>query len=954
MYFMRKVRTKSLLFVGSFFLYLNVTAQESKDYIKTANGIEVSIANALTGIKKIRLEPVTDQVIHVRSTTANDFPVQKSLMAIKTSGDVKFSSASTNQLVSMTTAAVKVEVSKETGLITYRDLKNNVLLAQSKIAEPALKPKLFNGEPSYQLTQIFDAQENEAYYGLGQHQQGIVNYRGRRVDLVQYNTEIAVPFMISNKGYGVLWDNYSITRAGDIRDYEPLSAMKLYAKDNTEGWLTASYADKKAPSKTLFTRPVSELSINWLTDQHKFPSDSIKMQNAFVTYEGSVASEVGGLYQLQLKYAGYIKVYFDGKLVADYWRQAWNAGSAILDLNLEKDKKVKIKIEWLPDGTESYIGLTCLPPAPESTKNTFALSSESGASIDYYFIQGDNADEVISGYRTVTGKAVLMPKWAMGFWQSRERYKTQEDILSTVKEFRSRQIPLDNIVLDWSYWKEPEWGSQEFDPARFKSPEQMIKTLHNQHVNLMISVWPKFNKGFDIYDEFNKNNYLYKRNIEEGRRDWIGKGYSNTFYDAFNPKGRAALWSLMNKRLYSKGIDAWWMDATEPDMHSNLPVEVRKELMTPTYEGSATTYFNAFPLVNSKGVYEGQRKTNPENRVFILTRSAYAGLQRYASAAWSGDIASRWEDMKAQIGAGINFSLSGMPYWTMDIGGFSVEHRYEQAKGEELEEWRALNTRWFQFGTFVPLFRAHGQFPYREIYNIAPESHKAYQSMLYYNKLRYRLMPYVYSLAGMSYQKDYTIMRGLVMDFPQDLKASNLNDAYMFGPSLLINPVYTYKDTNRSLYLPAGQGWYDLYSGKYFKGGQQITADAPYERMPVYVKEGSILPTGPALQYTSEKQADPLTIFVYGGKDAAFTMYEDEGTNYNYEKGAFTTIELKYTEATKTLTIGTRKGSYKGMLQNRNVRVVLIGQKSAKALDFDQQTTNVIKYSGKETSLKLK
>ncbi len=667
-----------------------------------------------------------------------------------------------------------------------------------------------------------------------------------------------------------------------------------------------------------------------------------------------MSSGVSGLYQLQLKYAGYIKVWFDGKLVADYWRQAWNAGSAVLDLNLEQNKKNKVKIEWIPDGTESYIGLEVLPPAPESHKNTFALSSESGAALDYYFIQGENADQVISGYRTVTGKAVLMPKWAMGFWQSRERYKTQDEILSAVKEFRSRKIPLDNIVLDWSYWKEPEWGSQEFDPARFKDPDQMIKTIHDQNVNLMISVWPKFNKGFDVYDEFDKNNYLYKRNIEDGRKDWIGKGYSNTFYDAFNPKGREALWNLMNKRLYSKGIDAWWMDATEPDMHSNLPVEIRKELMTPTYEGSATTYFNAFPLVNAKGIYEGQRKTNPQDRVFILTRSAYAGLQRYAAAAWSGDIASRWEDMKAQIGAGINFSLSGMPYWTMDIGGFSVERRYEQPNEENLEEWRALNTRWFQFGAFVPLFRAHGQFPFREIYNIAPEDHKAYQSMLYYNKLRYRLMPYVYTLAGMSYQNDYTMMRGLMMDFPKDLKASNLNDAFMFGPSLLINPVYNYKDTKRSLYLPEGQGWYDLYSGKYLKGGQQINADAPYERMPVYVKEGSIIPTGPELQYTSEKKADPLTIFVYGGKDASFTLYEDEGTNYNYEKGAFSTITLKYTEATKTLNIADRKGSFKDMLPSRNIRVVYITPNTAKALDFDQKTENLIKYSGKATSLKLK
>ncbi|WP_407426152.1 TIM-barrel domain-containing protein, partial [Arcticibacter sp.] len=941
---MIRLRINSMIFLGSFFVCLNAQAQQGKDYVRTASGIEVSVHHSLTGIKKIRLQPVSEQIIHVTATATDEFPAERSLMSVKTSGPkAQFTADSENQMVTLKTGALKVEVSTETGLITYRDLNGTVLLSQSKVVDPALVPRVFNGEPSYQVSQIFDAQENEAYYGLGQHQQGIVNYRGRRVDLVQYNTEIAVPFFISNKGYGLLWDNYSITRAGDVRDYQPLSALRLFSKDNKQGWLTASYALRTAPEKVLFTRPVSELSMNWLTDQHKFPKN-IKMQDAIVNYEGTVESDLGGLYQLQLKYAGYIKVWFDGKLVADFWRQAWNSGSATLDLQLQKDKKTKVKIEWIPDGGESYLGLTCLPPAPEKLKNTFALSSESGQAVNYYFIYGQNADQVISGYRTVTGKAVLMPKWAMGFWQSRERYKTQDDILSTVKEFRSRKIPLDNIVLDWSYWKEPEWGSQEFDPARFASPEQMIKTVHQQHVNLMISVWPKFNKGFDVYDEFDKNNFLYKRNIEEGRLDWIGKGYSNTFYDAFNPKARQALWNLVNKRLYSKGIDAWWMDATEPDMHSNLSVEDRKDLMNPTYEGSSTTYFNAFPLVNAKGIYEGQRKTNPNNRVFILTRSAYAGLQRYAAAAWSGDIASRWEDMKAQIGAGINFSLSGMPYWTMDIGGFSVERRYEQAKGADLEEWRELNTRWYQFGAFVPLFRSHGQFPFREIYNIAPETHPAYKSMLYYNKLRYRLMPYIYSLAGNTYQKDYTMMRGLMMDFPQDLRASNLNDAFMFGPSLLINPVYKYKDRDRDVYLPSGQGWYDLYSGKYYKGGQQISVDAPYEQMPVFVKEGSILPTGPELQYTSEKPADPLTLFVYTGKDAKFSLYEDEGTNYNYEKGAFSTIDFNYNEASKSLTIAARKGTFKGMLQNRTIRIVVISAKSAKALDFNQNASHTVKY----------
>jgi alpha-D-xyloside xylohydrolase len=292
-----------------------------------------------------------------------------------------------------------------------------------------------------------------------------------------------------------------------------------------------------------------------------------------------------------------------------------------------------------------------------------------------------------------------------------------------------------------------------------------------------------------------------------------------------------------------------------------------------------------YPLENAKGIYEGQRATNPNKRVFILTRSGFAGSQHYGAAIWSGDISATWGDMKTQISAGINFSMSGIPYWTMDIGGFATEARYQNPVGKDLDEWREQSTRWFQFGAFCPLFRSHGQYPFREIYHIAPEGSPAYNSMVYYDKLRYKLMPYIYSLAGKTYVNDYTIMRGLAMDFGADPAVKNIRDAYMFGPSLLINPVYTYQATSRDVYLPAGQGWYDLYSGKYFDGGKTIIADAPYERMPVFVKAGSIIPTGADIQYTSEKPADVITLFVYTGRDASFSLYEDEGTNYNYEQG---------------------------------------------------------------------
>ncbi len=375
--------------------------------------------------------------------------------------------------------------------------------------------------------------------------------------------------------------------------------------------------------------------------------------------------------------------------------------------------------------------------------------------------------------------------------------------------------------------------------------------------------------------------------------------------------------------------------------------------MSPTALGPSAEYLNAYPLQNAKGIYEGQRSSDPNKRVFLLTRSGFAGSQRYAATIWSGDIGSTWRDMKNQIAAGVNFSMSGLPYWTMDIGGFVVPSKFENPNSDGLEEWRELNTRWYQFGAFVPVFRSHGQFPYREIFNIAPDTHPAYKSFLYYDKLRYRLMPYIYSLSGAAYHDDYTIMRGLAMDFPKDNAVLNIGDQYMFGPSLLINPVYEYQETKRDVYLPQSAGWYDLYTGKWYAAGQKIIADAPYERMPIFVKAGSIIPFGPDLQYTSEKPADTVTLNIYSGADATFKLYEDEGTNYNYEKGAFAVIEIKYNESTKTITIADRNGSFDGMLQKRTFRLNLFTPNKTKPLDYEDKPDKEVIYNGKKLVIKL-
>jgi alpha-D-xyloside xylohydrolase len=855
-------------------------------------------------------------------------------------------------MISVSTDSLVVTIDQVTGTVAFLDKQGHTLLSEKYSDGRLLQPVMHEGQQLYRVRQSFITDASDAYYGLGQHQDDQFNYKGKQVRFFQNNTEVAVPFLVSAKNYGLLWDNYSYSLVGDTRPYQQLSALQLYDKNDQPGWLTASYInDKTKPGQISFERAESEIDYPWLGDTKRKLPVQFAVDKGKLIWKGSISGGDKGLYQLKFTYGGYLKCHLDGKLVFDKWRMAWNPGTALVDLEMEPGKKYPIEIEWIPDGGESYISASFLPPSHDPT--VFSFDSEAGRQIDYYFVYGKNIDDVIHGYRQLTGKASLLPRWAFGFWQSRERYRSQKELLETVAEFRKRKIPIDNIVQDWFYWKENEWGSQEFDAARFPSPGKMIDSLHKEyHVQFMISVWPKFYEGISTYKDFSSKGWLYTRNIANHQKDWVGPGYVSTFYDVFNEHARKGFWDILYKHLYVKGIDAWWMDASEPDVLSNSSPFDRKLQMQPLASGTAAEFMNAYPLLNAKGIYEGQRGSDSTKRVLLLTRSGFAGSQRYAATIWSGDIGSRWEDMRTQISAGLNFNLSGLPWWTMDIGGFAVEHRYTNPSETDLAEWRELQMRWYQWGSFLPMFRAHGQFPVREIFNIAPAGHPAYESMLYYNKLRYRLLPYIYSLAGKVNQDDYTMMRALVMDFAADKKTWNIGDQFMLG-SLLINPVYTYKATSRKLYLPAGQGWYDLYTGKFAEGGQEITADAPDKKLPVFVKEGSIILTGPELQYSSEKKPDPVVVHIYAGKDADFTLYEDEGVNYNYEKEQFSVIQFHYTEATKTLTISDRKGNFSGMLKNRTFYIRLVDKSKPGVIDFETKGAKKVQYDGRKLSARL-
>ena len=631
---------------------------------------------------------------------------------------------------------------------------------------------------------------------------------------------------------------------------------------------------------------------------------------------------------------------------------------------LEKGRRSQLRIEWQPDGGVSYCGLRVAKQIGEE-QYMLSIWSEMARDMDYYFIAGRNADEVISGYRTLTGKAPVYPKWVLGFWQSRERYKTADEIVGTLSEFRKRQIPCDNIVQDWNYWPEDQWGSHQFEASRFPNPQAMLDDVHKMGGRFMISVWPKFYCNTDNYKALDAKGWMYHQAVTDGIKDWVGPGYVGSFYDAYDAGARKLFWSQMDKNLYTKykfGIDAWWMDASEPNVRDCTPMWYRKALCGPTALGTATEYFNAYSIVNADAIYNGQRSVNPNQRVFLLTRSGFAGEQRYSTATWSGDIGTRWEDMRAQMTAGLNYSMSGLPFWGMDQGGFSVENRYVAAQqlfdksgqeNEDLREWRELQTRWNQFGCFIPLFRAHGQWPTREIWNIAPDNHPAYRSFVYYDKLRYRLMPYLYSMAGWVHFNDYTMMRALVMDFSNEREVFDIKDQWMFGPAFMACPVGYYKARNRSVYFPKASGWYDLYTGEHIDGGQRLVVDAPYEQMPVFVREGSIIPYGPEIQYTDERPADLLTIYVYAGRNGQFQLYEDEGTNYNYEKGKYATIDLRYDDAARTLTIGQRKGQFAGMLKNRTFRVVYVTKDNPRSLNLDNPEGKTVQYNGKAVSVKL-
>ncbi len=912
-------------------------------YKEINNGVEIS-----TNELNLRIQFYSDQIVRVVKWLPESKADKLSLAVIRNEPKaVNLEILENKKQIILNSDELQVRILKRNMEITFYNSDGSQILSESG---PDFEAVVYGSDSAYHVKQQFVLDKDEGIYGLGQHQYGYMNYRGKKVVLVQSNTDAVNPVLVSTKNYGILWDNYSKTVYDD-----------------------------------------------------------------------------------------------DGISKASMW-------------------------------------------------------SDVADNIDYYFMHGNDLDEVIAGYRMLTGQAPMYGKYAYGYWQSKEHYDTRDELMSVATKYRELQIPIDNMIQDWDYWNGAEnWSGMFFDPTLFPEPKEMIDRLHAMNYHIIISIWPALGPNTEIYRDMLRQGYLYPP------VGWAGFKY----YDAFNPVANALYWKYLRRGLYTKGLDGWWIDSTEPDIVNALTKEATEYEMKKVgsnFLGSWARYLNAFSLVMTDDIYKNWRKETSDRRAYILTRSCYAGQQRNAATTWSGDIGANWQVYKNQIAAGINHCMSGIPYWTFDIGAFVIG-AYDGVfyNGGKDPAYQELYTRMFQLGTFSPIFRSHGSETPREIWEMGENV----KTLIKFDNLRYRLMPYIYSLAWKITSEGYTIMRGLPMDFTSDKETYNIDDQFMFGPAIMVCPVTEYmyhrppeatvavssdyfktddgkqglqasyykdnkykvpgiekidpnidvfwytgrpeyvsdsmfairwegklipresgshqfhlksfdakriiidgdtlkmvytsveqyteilqleagkeydfvletensstgaarmqlfwktpeifekeltveeKEKSRNVYLPADTKWIDFWTGKSFNGGQTIVSEAPIDKVPLFVKAGSIIPTGPFVQYATEKPADPIELRIYPGADGSFTLYEDENDNYNYEKGIYSTIEFTWDDANKQLTIGERSGDFPGMLKERSIQVVIVKKDHGTGIDICEIPDKVIHYVGDKYDIKI-
>lgn len=612
------------------------------------------------------------------------------------------------------------------------------------------------------------------------------------------------------------------------------------------------------------------------------------------------------------------------------------------------------------------------PTIFEDSSDSTRFQSEVGEGVDYYFMYGGNADGVVACMRELTGQAPMFPLWTYGFWQSRERYKSQDELVGVVKKFRELGVPLDGIIQDWQYWgNNYQWNAMDFVNPGFYNPQKMIDDVHSMNAHMIISIWNSFGPKTKQYRELDSIGALFSFSTwpQSGSEGWPPRmDYPSgvRVYDAYNPMAREIYWKYLNEGIFSKGIDGWWIDSSEPDHLDPKP----SDLDTKTYLGSFRKVRNAFPLMTVGGVADHQLAQSTEKRVFILTRSAFAGQQRYGANLWSGDVVATWDALRNQISAGLNVSMTGMPYWNSDIGGFFL---WDFKNPLANADYRELHVRWMQFGAFTPMMRSHGEGYPREIYQFGEKGNPTYDAIEKYIRLRYHLLPYLYSISWEVTSQQSSMMRALVMDFASDKQALDINDEFMVGKSLLVSPVtepmyWRNKQSgaktmmvedfsivkSKEVYLPKGADWFDFWTGDYMPGGQKVAKEVPLDILPLYVKAGSIVPWGPAVQYADEKKWDNLEIRVYEGANGEFVLYEDENDNYNYKNGVYSTIRFSWNNKKKTLTIEDRKGSFPGMIANRTFNIVFVNSEQGIGAELSVAYDYVVSYSGKKVTITKK
>jgi alpha-D-xyloside xylohydrolase len=823
----------------------------------------------------LSVAPIAEGALHVRCapTLPDD---SNSLVLIHPANIVPFTIHRSAAADTLATSRLTAIYDRKSGALRFTDAQGRVLLEELPGGR-SVQPSTVQGEPTLIAEDKFRSPDDEYLYGTGQFQDGFLDVRDLPRRLTQVNSQISIPFLLSSKGYGLLWHNYGLT------DLNPADKHLALAREG-------------AGQTTSFSVTTSE---------------GTRMVNRTTqVFTGNIEVATAGRYAMMLDIgramAQQYHVQIDGNTVVDFsnrWLPPTTSWFVELTpgphhVRVEADDNDQPSIYWRPS-------------APETV-----LRSPVSDGIDYVVLAGPTADEIIATERKLTGQAPLLPVWAYGFIQCRERYTSSDEILENAKQFRELKLPMDLMVQDWQYWGKYGWNAMQWDEIHYPDPAALVRQLHALHAELMVSVWPSIDPKSTVGKEFAAGN-MYLPGTE-----WI---------DFLNPAARALYWKNFSSRMLSLGIDAWWQDATEPENDALHDVK--------TFAGPGDRFRLIYPLLVTQTVYQGQRKDAPNKRVFILARSAFLGEQRYAVANWSGDIGSNWETLRRQVTAGLDYTITGLPYWTTDTGGFfrPGEKQYTDPA------YHALFLRWLQFSTFTPLMRVHGFQTQTEPWHFGEQVEAEERQYL---DMRYQLLPYIYSQAAEITFHGSTLMRPLVMDFQNDEKALNQKYEFMFGPSLLVAPVLQPGVKEWPVYAPATPGgWFDWWTEKKVRGGNTTAMDAPLDTIPLLVKAGSIVPVGLIEQYAGEDRSGNLELRVYPGANGDFTLYGDDGVSYAYEKGAQSTIPFHWDNRLKVLTVGAQVGSYAGMAKSRSFTIHMAGT--------DQQSDKHVIYSGQWLTVRL-